>query len=281
MKKKLRIILILVCMGYIPYLHGLSQTDIIHTEWGPETGYFLFGTYIKFYDDGTVLFRNKNQGGRWGVDTTFDIFDGTININFPADVHDKNSHDTCTLRYDFVADSPGVYFSKSLVLINYQVLTEYIPVYILDEIKKVWDYQSPAEPGKKITIDKNELITTGALRAFTTDDLNMRDAPSLKGRQLIIVSGMEDEGAQNFLKKNTEVLVVGKSEKKMKIQKWENYWYCIKAPVDNYGSIKYKNKDEYCNKSGLVWVYGEFLRIAEPVELPRVPEKVFDANNLR
>lgn len=275
MKKTVCIALVIAFSGCIPSLYAITREDIINTEWGPETGYHLLATYIKFYKDGTVRFRSMDQGGGWQVDTTYAIFDGTINVDFPAKVYDKKS-DTFTLRYDLIVDSPSVYFSKSLILLNYKVLTEYISVYVLDEIKKVWDYQSPVKPGKKMTIDNNELITTGPLIAYTTDNLNMRDAPSLKGRQLVIIVEMMEDVTDTFLKKDTEVLVLGKTEKKMKINKWENYWYLIKAPVFRYYSLKYKNSEEYYKGNGLVWVYGEFLHIMEDVELPRVPEDYFD-----
>jgi hypothetical protein len=92
------------------------------------------------------------------------------------------------------------------------------------------------------TVNGIEIFTTGEKRTITTDNVKIRDQPSLAGKTLTFLSGYYDGEKFPWVPKKTEVILIGRTKEKEIIGKYEDYWYYVEVGA-NYG----------------VWMYGAFF----------------------
>ncbi len=114
--------------------------------------------------------------------------------------------------------------------------------YMLECNKKIFYNRGiPLPPDKTMKANKIEVITMGGVKYITTDNVKIREAPSIGSKSIKYVKAI-DEGSTEFIPKGTMVTVYARTKFKEKVKNWENYWYLI---------------DVGWNKG--VWVFAEFF----------------------
>lgn len=101
---------------------------------------------------------------------------------------------------------------------------------------------SAVKAGEKKRIGGIAVIATGEKHAITTSNVKLRAKPSAGARE--IEFRLYPDFRSPFVPANTEITVYARTETKERVQKWENYWYYVKAGL-----------------SEPAWMFGEFIRL--------------------
>jgi hypothetical protein len=96
---------------------------------------------------------------------------------------------------------------------------------------------------QKRIVDNVSVITLGYKTAITTSNVRIRRKPSVNAQ--VIEYNSEEYGKKPYVPKGVKITVIARTTKKMKIGKWNNYWY-------------YVNVFDYFSDNW-VWMYGEFI----------------------
>ncbi len=54
----------------------------------------------------------------------------------------------------------------------------------------------------------------------------------------------------SYVPEGTEITLLARTSDKARVKSWENYWYYVEVPDDEYGVMKKK-----------AWMFGEFIKI--------------------
>jgi hypothetical protein len=87
------------------------------------------------------------------------------------------------------------------------------------------------------------LVTLGLGDAEAIQNVKIRKAPSIAGEAVKFFPDIFGDSFE-FVPKGTKLTLIARTENKVKVEKWNNYWYLV-----NVGAVSN------------VWVYGEFVKI--------------------
>ncbi len=104
---------------------------------------------------------------------------------------------------------------------------------------------SAVKAGEKKRVDGIAVIALGEKQAVTTSNVKLRAKPSASAKE--IEFRLYPDYRSPFVPAKTEITVYARTEKKEKVQNWENYWYYVKA------GMSYDGKG--------AWMFGEFIRM--------------------
>ena len=96
--------------------------------------------------------------------------------------------------------------------------------------------------GQSRKVDGRDVITMGSKVGVTTSDVKIRKSPDTKGEVLAYYPEMFGDPLK-AVPINTPVVVIARTESKVKVQNWENYWYLVQVGFHSQ-----------------VWMYGEFVK---------------------
>ncbi len=115
-------------------------------------------------------------------------------------------------------------------------------------------FGKPLPDGTARKLDGRDVLTVQK-EAKINDAANYRSAPDVSAKPIHckLPCGDECSGPPKIdgtvIPKGIEVIILAKTKNKVKVQKWENYWY--------YVDIKW-SWNEICKKG---WIYGEFITL--------------------
>lgn len=121
-------------------------------------------------------------------------------------------------------------------------------------------FRSPVPAGKERKIQGKEVITvlkTGKIN----DAAYLRSAPDASAKPLTCTLSKPDSNGHaskgyegQVIPKDTELSVIARTKTKVKVQKWENYWYYVEKRSHNLVA-------DWITSCGPGWVYGEFITL--------------------
>ncbi|MBP7737551.1 MAG: hypothetical protein KA369_16340 [Spirochaetes bacterium] len=101
---------------------------------------------------------------------------------------------------------------------------------------------SAVRAGEKKRVDGIAVIAIGAKQAVTTSNVKLRAKPSVSAKE--IEFRLYPDYRSLSVPAKTEITVYARTEKKEKVQNWENYWFYVKAGM-----------------ADPAWMFGEFVKI--------------------
>ena len=122
------------------------------------------------------------------------------------------------------------------------------------------------EKGSEEAVTKPKIIVVDRYAAEATYPVAMRNAPNIKAKKVKCTQWAteDNEGVQSgkngwtcndsceressYVPKGIVFSIEAKTEKKVKVKKWKNYWY----KIDNTGFN--------CPENTEIWVFGEFVK---------------------
>ena len=118
----------------------------------------------------------------------------------------------------------------------------------LDGEVKIWNHKSLIPEGSEFKIDGKEVIAMGAKEGSTTTIVKVREAPSVKGKEIhYTYEDAMDTVTVKSLEKGKPLIVLARTRDKDKVGKTENYWYYV----------EFEKYIDYMRG----WVYGEFVKM--------------------
>lgn len=114
-------------------------------------------------------------------------------------------------------------------------------------------FGKPLPDGTARKLDGHDVLTVQK-EAKINDAANYRSAPDVSSKAIHCTVHCEDctkplvDGT--VIPKDREVILLAKTKNKVKVQKWENYWY--------YVDIKWSLNEASCRRG---WIYGEFITL--------------------
>ncbi|HMV41809.1 MAG TPA: hypothetical protein PK079_12900 [Leptospiraceae bacterium] len=143
-----------------------------------------------------------------------------------------------------------------------------------DEPERTCEYKKVPNPvlslfyldcGKTVFFNVSEKIQSGAQVQFegvsvtalsgitgvTTDDAKLREKPDVNSKSFSCISEMAPDWIP-YVSKNTNLILLFKTNEKQKVKNWENYWYYVTVNGGWYSR---------CNsKDNQGWIFGEFIK---------------------
>ena len=237
-----------------------TKNYLLENEWlapidydGTEISFDINGSYF-FASDGTMPGSEFNCSGK------YKIHNGKLILYF-IDIRNCGIKAECTLEHKKNTPVyPLFLFCKTdgKGLINFESI-EFVAA------------NQKIPKGSRRVIDNNNVITLGEQKGVTTDRVHLRSGPGLQYEPVLCTENMID---YTVLEKNTKVTVLARTEEKMKIQKWEAYWYYVEIDGswhegDNDCHVPGRSMFIMPSRPGTgysfyrVWLYGQFVKILE------------------
>ena len=196
------------------------------TKWGPE---HQAGKYVTFKSGGVYEGWEDFLQDGVKLSGSYAITGGALNL---ADEKRSPFLSGGALK----ADAASLRFTRYL---------------IFDGGVKLWDLNSKVAAGKNVTASGVKAVAMGVRSGVVTMNAKLRSGPSHTAPEMTFErfkeSGEMDTEKLAFLPAGTTVVILARTERKMKVQQWENYWFYIEVeePIDHW-------------KSG--WVFAEFIK---------------------
>ncbi len=192
--------------------------------------------YLASYSSGGASWEDV---GRW------ELINGAIELH-PLKCVDVDGNNNCdkslgdaTVRVT-TSDS-NLYYSEFLEIRSPNVII------MGDDEYNTYDL-SFGVPGKELLNQEKrkwkgkDVVAMGLIKGITTSDVKIRATPDVNGEIELFWKEMgADE--MDYVPKGQMVEVIARTPGKIKVQKWENYWYLV-----NVGSNQQ------------VWIFGEFIK---------------------
>ncbi|HOD15235.1 MAG TPA: hypothetical protein PLA65_12240 [Spirochaetota bacterium] len=117
----------------------------------------------------------------------------------------------------------------------------------------VWNKKTIVSEGTRIKIGSTPAITTGRKSGTVTVNAKFRERPDTSSRALACWILKETPDAPEevqlpYVPAGTVIGILARSENKMKVEKWNNYWYYVEV------------FDAYRFNAQKAWMFGEFIK---------------------
>ncbi len=197
---------------------------------------------LRFTKDGK--YRASVIYGGWGFDVegTYIIKNSKVTLY----INDKTKEH---LKRELKEDKPGRYnsfFLKNGVLINDNDSLKYQRYIKFEDGTKFWDTTSLVkDEGLRKKVGPVSVITMGMKKGLIKDNAKVRERPDTKAKDKTYCKDVITGPCTQFVPKGEELTILGRTEKKIRVQKWENYWYYVEFPVNDT----------------IGWMFGEFVEL--------------------
>lgn len=110
----------------------------------------------------------------------------------------------------------------------------------------------PVKAGEPFKINGLDAVSMGEVSGYTTSVIKVRCKPGTDAEEMTWAGSCDSDSEVVFksIKKDTGLVLIGRTKEKDKVGKWNNYWYYVKF-----------SKDSPCGGSVEGWVFGEFVKI--------------------
>lgn len=199
--------------------------------------------FLKFSGDGT--YTATVYFGQWGYDVsgTYLIKNGKITLTI-----DDNTRDV-VLNQWLKNDKPdryNKYFLRNGVLVDDNDSIKYSRYLKFDDGTKFADKSTPVKgEGLLKKINSVKVITMNKKRGIVKTNVKLREKADANSREIEYCRDPEMGPCTKYIPKGDEVTIIARTENKVKVQKWENYWYYVEFP----------------STTGEGWVFGEFIEV--------------------
>jgi hypothetical protein len=224
--------------GLFLFGQNLTVGRLTNRAWGEESRSQL-STNLYFQDNG--LFSGSVPGPAYGGGTkgTYSLKGNTVLLHVEEDNLD-------------IFGGPGTY----TLSLHEDSLSPFSRSYLLLENSKgstFYDF-SDSPVGQKRYFDRVQGVVLAETRGITTDNLSIRDFPSLTGKKYTYVIPEDQE--YPYLPQGTEVRVIARTESTYSIDgEIDDYWYYVVLVQYLYGTPFLKSQNQV--QGG--WVYGYYL----------------------
>ncbi len=103
-------------------------------------------------------------------------------------------------------------------------------------------FKLPTKPGKLISYQKIPLLLL-KIKGITLANVKIREKPDIKSASIKYYLDSEHNKYLDYLPKDSEIFLIGRTTSLSQIQNWNNYWYLVIVNENHY-----------------VWIYGEFIK---------------------
>ena len=222
---------------------SLTPEYLASQTWGPENN---FGMKVKFTKDGrfeTYIEYGQSYSEGKGA---YVIKNGKITLTIDKIPADKQV-EGMILKEGQLKDGVLVYDEKSPKYKWCLIFKEGKSLYLDGEVK-IWNHKSLIPEGTEFKINGKEVIAMGAKEGSTTTVVKVREAPSVKGKEIhYTYEDAMDTVTVKSLEKGKALIVLARTRDKDKVGKSENYWYYV----------EFEKYIDYMRG----WVYGEFVKM--------------------
>lgn len=256
--------LIIITISLAVYAETILTDDfLINNEF--KTGSEVFGTGIVFSKNNKYEIEYDSGGVSWYNEGKYSIRDNKVYLspeickgNKEGPIIDCNqsiNNGICSI----VEDYDSLFYSKKLLCqsisnkdkmgfhedgIDYDVESSKVKAGEKKRIRKARIfYEDGYRVKEEIEVDI-PVIVMGEIEGTVKTNLKMRNRPSTDAH---IIQFIKDEGysPMKYIPKDTKIILLARTEEKVTVDKWSNYWYYV-----------------YAGFSG-GWVFGEFVDIVK------------------
>ena len=166
------------------------------------------------------------------------------------------------LEYTLHKSDTSLYFTNYFELENPEALNGVYQDFYSKLLYTLWDYSSGTDAGSVVNINGTNTILISPVIAEVTKGLTVRQAPVTDSPKYTFFIAEYDREF-DFLPEGSEVKILGRTQNKVSIGNWTNYWYYIKARLfDPFDSVKLNGTGiNYLGTEYDFWAFGEFLEI--------------------
>lgn len=239
----------------------LSKEWLTQNDWGREYWTPFGATDFVFREDGSfeIWFGSTSReqifvGGNWNIKGD------RLHL-----LRDSEGEGALSGREGFILSSEKKEFPP-LIYRLVRAKSSFKYAYILEiveegmtndsDLMRIWLKTVPAPVGEKRKVNGKETVVLKPRGAKATHNLRARSGPGTNFPYYTYADFGSLE-SDNAIPAGSEVTVLGRTTKKEKVGKWNNYWYYV----------EYERFERYIKKSdtfsspgeGGQWVYGEFL----------------------
>ncbi|GBF52110.1 hypothetical protein LPTSP4_36480 [Leptospira ryugenii] len=193
--------------------------------WGPGGESSSWGWGFEFYDNGKMTMIFVGEGGE-EIKGTYSIRNNKLYVK-----SDKDYECNLINLEDNLIFKLALNCSNGLRLYGYAHKS-------INETRK---------------IDNNTVITMGRKRFKITENVKFRVAPELNSETIKCKFLSLQHTEIDFLPRSTVVHVLARTEDKIKIKNWNNYWYYVTVMYDMHDG-------ESCQKD-YGWIYAQFTEL--------------------
>lgn len=237
----------------------LSKEWLTKNDWGREFWQPFGAIDFIFREDGSfeIWFGSTSReqifiGGKWHIK------DDRLHL-----LRDSEGEGALTGRESFILSSekkefpPLVYrLVRAKFSFKYAYILEVVEEGMTNDsdLKQIWLKTVPAPIGEERKIKGKETVVLKPREAKATHNLRARSGPGTNFPYYSYGDFGDLEG-EDVIPAGSSVTVLGRTTKKAKVGKWNNYWYYVEYNRFERFIKGSKNSTSY----GGQWVYGEFL----------------------
>lgn len=182
--------------------------------------------------------------GQWGftVKGPYAVKKGQITLT----IDDETKK---TLNKWLVNEKPdryNKYYLKNGVIVDDNESVKYSRYLKFDDGTKFWDKSTLiTKEGLPKKINSVQVTTMGMKKGITKSNVKLREKADAGSKEKRYCKDPEMGPCTNYVPKGEAVVIIARTEKKMKVQQWENFWYYV----------------EFSGTIGEGWIFGEFLEM--------------------
>jgi hypothetical protein len=230
---------------------GTAATTVLNQDLLKGTPFYLkeiiYESEIRFTADGGYVAEYSSEGWDWLDSGKYEI-KGSKVILSPSDTNGK--------KYQTKADSKNSLGEGSCYLENpaddlfygsYLVCeSKYNSDFLLGQNIKGNKLKFPVRTTLLINVKRRyqnqNIVTLGLADAEALQNVKIRRSPSVSGEAVKYFPEIYGDYLE-YVPKGTKLTLIARTENKITVEKWNNYWYLVNA-----GAVMN------------VWVYGEFVK---------------------
>ena len=196
--------------------------------------------YLTFTKDGN--YKANIYFGQWGfeVEGPYVIKNGKVTLT----INDATKEVLMQWIKDDRPDRYNKFFLKNGELVDDNDSIKYGRYLKFDDGTRFGDKSSLINAeGLQKKIGSERVITMNKRKGITKNNVKLREKADPNSREKEYCKDPEMGECTKYIPQGEEVAIVARTEKKYKVQKWENYWYYVEFPAT----------------SGEGWVFAEFI----------------------
>jgi hypothetical protein len=248
--KKIFCILIFICTT-LTYSQNFTTENVKNYQGKTYHLYLLLGV-VELQLDATSGYtaRYESEGMYWYNSGKYKVEKGYIKLTpeicrqfADADEGVDCSSTLGEAKIDVIRDEYSLYYKEYLFVqskLNKELLMEGTP----NDNFRLPVPGTEVPEGETRMVGSSQVITMGMKKGITTSAVKIRKTASADGEELAYYSGIF-EPEQKSVPINTSVTVIARTTEKVKVGKWENYWYCVQVGAHDG-----------------VWMYAEFVKFS-------------------
>lgn len=260
MSKFIKIIISALFLILFQLLIFPQAMPVLTPEFLTENQWVDQSTSAKINFNAGSEFQAVNKGGGAGT---------VISGKYKLDETDKSQLKIYFSDYKIedygMGSTPDFFFGKNNFLIyRYDpVSIDYPAKLFLPDRNAFFICKSyPVKEGEERKIGDIKVITMGLKSMTATENVKLRKEPKTDAAtiQFAVFSKKKPDDPfdlefKQFLPKDTNVTILVRTEKKEKVQEWENYWYYIRYIDDESVEL-----GSYAEKTKEAWAFSEFFK---------------------